>query len=113
MEELQVGDYTRSTDGEISKLLYKTKYDNGVDRYVFENDVGMSNPEYYIVKHSKNKIDLIEIGDYANGEYVYELGNSENGDKWVHTLNGHLYYEKDIKIIWTKEQLKTIEYNVD
>ena len=65
-----------------------------------------------IAKHFKNIIDLIEIGDYANGGYIFEIGNAINGDKWVHTLNGLILYNEDIKTIWTKEQLKAIEYNV-
>lgn len=110
MEGLQIGEYVRTYNGLIGKIVQITENGNYAIRIY-------NGAEYVvravIVKHSKNKIDLIEIGDYANGEYVYELGNSENGDKWIHTLNGHLYYEKDIETIWTKEQLKSIEYNIN
>ena len=108
MEELQVGDYTRSTDGEISKLLYKTKYDNGVDRYVFENDVGMSNPEYYIVKHSKNIIDLVELYDYINYFPVFDIITYNDGRKEIKLANGNILENKDIETIWTKEQLLSL-----
>lgn len=116
MEELQVKEYVRTKDGKIDKIL---DYSFGCNIWHCKNGMCIDECNCIgvhlkdIVKHSKNKIDLIEKGDYANGEYVYELGNAENGDKWVCTLNGHLYYEKDIKTIWTKELLKSIEYNVN
>lgn len=106
-EKIEVGEYIRTKNGQID--IFEETDEN----YMFARCKSKTYWRFDIVKHYKNKIDLIEIGDYANGEYVYELGNAENGDKWVHTLNGHLYYEKDIKIIWTKEQLKSIEYNVN
>ena len=110
MEKIEVGEYVRTYNGLIGNIVQITDSGNYAIRIYNGAEYAV---RAVILKHSKDVIDLIEIGDYANGEYVYELGNSENGDKWVHTLNGHLYYEKDIETIWTKEQLKSIEYNVD
>ena len=66
-----------------------------------------------IAKHSKNLIDLIEVGDTVNNGYIYEIGNTEDGYKWVHNLNGLLLFKKDIKTILTKEQYKQNCYTVE
>lgn len=66
-----------------------------------------------IAKHSKNLIDLIEVGDIVNNGYIYEIGNTEDGHKWIHSLNGFLLFEKDIKTILTKEQYQANCYTVE
>ena len=51
----------------------------------------------YIVKHSKQLIDLIECGDYVNGELIT--------DKWVTRISSirSNFSEEDIKTILIKE----------
>lgn len=66
-----------------------------------------------IAKHSKNLIDLIEVGDIVDNGYVFEIGNTEDGHKWVHNLNGLLLFEKDIKTILTKEQFEQNCYKLN
>lgn len=66
-----------------------------------------------IAKHSKNLIDLIEVGDIVNNGYIYEIGNTEDGHKWIHNLNGLLLFEKDIKTILTHEQYQANCYTVE
>lgn len=61
---------------------------------------------------SENIIDLIEVGDIVNNGYIYEIGNTEGGHKWVYNLNGLLLFEKDIETILTKEQIKANCYKV-
>ena len=58
------------------------------------------------VKYSKNIIDLIEVGDLINKSGVYELGQSDNGQKWIKVRNGYLYFENDLlkQTILTKEK---------
>ena len=61
----------------------------------------------FIVNHSKNIIDLIEVGDYVNGEKVSEI------TKNYITVGRITYGIKDlkgIKSIVTKEQYKSVEY---
>lgn len=65
------------------------------------------------VKYSKNIIDLIEVGDIVNNGYIYEIGNTEDGYKWVHNLNGLLLFEKDIKTILTHEQYQANCYTAE
>ncbi len=69
------------------------------------------------VKHSKNIIDLIEIGDYVNG---YRIDNIVNGvlvNKVVGidksgTFTPIAQYKEDIKTILTKEQFEQNSYKV-
>ena len=68
MEEIQVGEYCRTDKGIIFKVD-KEKKNLDIANFL---DV-----EYgKIVKHSKNIIDLIEIGDFINGNKVYKVTNT-------------------------------------
>ena len=112
-EKIEVGEYVR-TDNGIDKFLYKDKYKNGVDKYIFEK-TSMSNPEYYVLKHSKNIINLIEVGDYVNGYPVkIVMGKKCNFDlnemAWVDLEN--IFLDGLIENIVTKEQFESIKYEV-
>lgn len=104
---IEEGEYVRTKSGLIDRIAYIT--DTMGDRKLvgFEksnycrSDLGI---EKDIVKHSKNIIDLVEVGDIVNNGYIYEIGNTEDGHKWIHNLNGLLLFEDDIKTILTKEQ---------
>ena len=69
-----------------------------------------------IKKHSKNIIDLIEIGDFVNGHRVVEIKNDEEKVE-IGLENEHLinYYieEQEIKSILTKEQYQLNCYVVE
>ena len=111
---IEENDYVRTKNGTIHKiekrdidgyLLINTSYKGGrYFTFVEEKED--------IVKHSKNIIDLIEVGDIVNNGYIYEIGNSEDGYKWIHNLNGLLLFEDDIKTILTKEQMEANQYVV-
>ena len=60
---------------------------------------------------SNNIIDLIEVGDYINGEKVTSI--EKNG--WLGFRNHDLYLsdEQEIKSIVTKEQFETVSYKVE
>ena len=64
--EIEVNDYVRTKNGVIDKVdaLYG----------MIENTVHLENQKWFdiknIVKHSKQLIDLIEVGDYVNGSKV-------------------------------------------
>ena len=98
--------YANVVDEKGNKLDYIMKLVNGgpIKYYL--------NKDEKIVKHSKNIIDLIEVGDIVNNGYVYEIGNTEDGHKWVHNLNGLLLFNNDIKTILTKEQYTRNCYTV-
>lgn len=68
-----------------------------------------------VVKHSKNIIDLIEIGDYINGhKIVGEIYGEDDNNLYFEIEGGFnkatYVGEKQIKSIVTKEQYKSVEY---
>lgn len=80
--------------------------------------------EHHITKHSRDIIDLIEEGDYVNGEKVLETNCNleyidDDADWGVDEVEDGLklqerwiYFESEIKTIVTKEQFKNMEYKV-
>lgn len=70
---------------------------------------------YFIAKN--NLIDLIEVGDYVNGILIETKYEDYNG-KWIigedcgDSFYDRQFEEKDIKSIVTKEQFKSIMYEV-
>jgi hypothetical protein len=74
----------------------------------------------YNCKHSKDIIDLIEVGDYVNGSRVVGFAYNEESfnkgiDKKEHVVVEERweltkYSNEDIKTIVTKELYKSVEY---
>lgn len=115
---MKVGDYIRTYEGIIGKIYEEDDIgENGVciDTTFFDDYAEETNFVKYkdIKKHSARIIDLIEVGDVVNNGYICEIGNSEDGYKWVHNLNGFLLFEKDIKTILTHEQYQANCYTVE
>lgn len=106
--EIEVEEYVRTKNGKIDKIInnncYMPQYIECEKSLVYKED---------IVNHSKDIIDLIEVGDIVNKGYIYETGNTEDGHKWVHNLNGLLLFNDDIKTILTKEQYIQNCYKID
>ena len=135
MSEIEVGEYVRTNKGRIAKLedidiepnkkyyffdetIYYS-YGEAID-FLEEEEI-----EKHIKAHSKNIIDLIEVGDYVNGMRVIATENrgryneekqkdekvilAENYDEW--TENGVISNE-DINTIVTKERFNNIIYKV-
>lgn len=124
MEEIRVGEYVRSKDGIIAKV---TRIDNlllDTDMEIYDigglnmMEIPIEEVESYIIKHSPDIIDLIEVGDYVNGYRVVDItiarhkpssgveidcsGESEDAYLWV----------DEIKSIVTKEQFESMKYVV-
>lgn len=113
--EIEVGDFVRTKNNGIKRI--DTIFENKtVNKYGYETGSDWDGKWYShikkteIVKHSKNVIDLIEVGDYVNGKYVEEINQYEAG-KFIITLLA-IIHENDIKTIVTKEQFKSMEYKV-
>jgi hypothetical protein len=121
-EEIQVGEYVRTKSGKIGKVLDITNVTmQKRKKYLIKWDISTA---YYIslniVKHSPNIIDLIEVGDYVNGLKVYDIEKAENMVTKkdciainMQNLGSTILYEKSIKSIVTKEQFKSMEYEVE
>lgn len=109
-EKIEVGEYVRTENGSIGKFK---KYDKeGVYQYFQMMSKGTlyTIPTNSIVKHSKNIIELIEECDWVNGQHVKEV---KNGYVMVgNGIDGFQIWEEDIRTIVTKEQFKSVEYEV-
>lgn len=114
--EIEVGEYVRTKNGVIDKVdaLYG----------MIENTVHLENQKWFdiknIVKHSKQLIYLIEIGDYVNGHKVISVDYNVIDDKTECIeldLNNNYQYNfisaRQIKTIITHEQFESIEYKVE
>lgn len=121
--KLEENMYVRTKNGEIHKI--KSIDDNFLK---YENGFGV--PLVlggHIVKASHNIIDLIEVGDYVNGERVIALKkdisernihmNSKGNSIFVdYDLSNDWYYgidDEDIKTIVTKEQFECMKYSLE
>ena len=108
--EIKVGEYVRTDEGEINRITKILNDDSDVlTYYCFENNMGTL--EKSIVKHSPNLIDLIQCGDYVNEMYVY--GIDDYGKRKLIDTERDLFDNKDIKTIVTKEQFESISYKVE
>lgn len=109
MSEIEVGEYVRTKTGEIHKVIEikENRYiTNFADYFYYRYDNNMGGFKSNIVKHSKQLIDLIEVGDYVNGELIT--------DKWdtrISSIRSN-FSEEDIKTILTKEQYMANCYKV-
>ncbi len=115
-EKIEVNEYIKTKDGRIAQIK-SIDYEAGIyrfDRIIYINDFGMKEDILYnnemfkklIVKHSKQLIDLIECGDYVNGELIT--------DKWdtrISSIRSN-FSEEDIKTILTKERYMANCYKV-
>lgn len=122
---IEVNEYVRTDEGEIARVTSVAKETLGetlgIDEY---RDIGFCNTETYvkgkIVKHSKQLIDLIEVGDIVNDCIVvgfgYECVNG-NKEKSIHvegkyTKVNYALLNWDIEIILTKESYMANCYKV-
>lgn len=135
MSEIKVGEYVRTYDGCIGKLVKiipnvlnnlvidvkrEIKHcDNSIDNYIYTRDG-------FIIKNSPNRIDLIEnkdviryfsnnLGRETIAEVIYSCPLNEDykwGLGYVETsLDNHIIID-DIKRFVTKEIFKEMEYKV-
>ena len=103
MKDIEVGDYVRTENGIIDKVdaLYGM-----IENTVYLKQQSLWFNADYIVKHSKHLIDLIQVGDYVNGELIT--------DKWdtrISSIRSN-FSEEDIKTILTHEQFETNCYEI-
>lgn len=100
---IEKGEYFRTKDGQISKNNSNYAWSLS-ETYINDSPV---------IKHSKNIIDLIEIGDIVEWWYEDNYIQDFVKDFVYKELLDHLRNSKcneDIKSIVTKEQYKSVEY---
>ena len=109
---VKVNDYKQSTTI-ISKIVAIIQND-----LVSIEDSDLLVDKNNIIKLSPNIIDLIEVGDYVNGNKVLFITKNENTRLEVVCSDGEKllgwksYKEKEFKSIVTKEQFESMEYKV-
>lgn len=92
----------RTKNGEIHKVIEikENRYiTNFADYFYYRYDNNMGGFKSNIANHSKQLIDLIEVGDFVNGHRIFCKIHGEIG-------------EKDIETILTKESYMANCYKV-
>ena len=102
---IEIGEYARMKSGEILKIT-GTCYE--IDDYkIYKTDRNYTIVEDEIKSHSKNIVDLIEVGDFVNGERVIETLVTTNIDgSKLHLIRfpTDVITDNNIKEILTHEQ---------
>lgn len=118
--EIEVNEYVRTNKGNIGQVIgifnghCQAKY-----HIQFQGKVKVKRQylsTHTIIKHSKQLIDLIEVGDIVNGMEVLDIHKPR--DLWepieirVDSRYTNFILAEDIKIILTKEQFEANCYKV-
>ena len=103
MEKIEIEEFVRILKGKIGKVLSIDENPEWIETTLDKGNV-MHISEFK--KHSKQLIDIIEVGDYVNGELIT--------DKWdtrISSIRSN-FSEEDIKTILTKESYMANCYKV-
>ena len=127
-DKIEIGEYIRTNQGHIGvlKRIELDKNDKSLKWYVFDKkefEINIVKEEYinlpYIVKHFKNRIELIEKGDYVNGYKVLEIRKYFEVQPYrisimVYKTKDSEFWksleEQDIENIVTHEQFDSVKY---
>lgn len=118
--EIEVNEYVRNEDGYIWQIKKTKDLDNifidedGKVKEIAGETVFGDDVIVEITKHSRDIIDLVEVGDYVNGKLIHSIcGNPKNGELMIIYGNGKHFDNEHIKSIVTHEQFESIEYKVE
>jgi hypothetical protein len=122
---MKLNDYVRTKDGVIGKVTKEQPFMNdilifldnkqGNITYQSKDGVFKVNHKEDIIKSSPNIIDLIEAGDYVNGEKVIRLFNPtflSMGELPYVITDKNKYEPQEIENVVTKQQFSQMEYKV-
>lgn len=115
--KIKVGDYIRTKEWGIAKV---NRIDNGKVTMIKNKNNRTTHYFTQLKEPSQNIIDLIEEGDYVNGIKIYSvrkaIGYGNAGQEGIlinkNYMNCKFIPKEDIKSIVTKEQFKSVEYEV-
>lgn len=117
MQDIAVGDYVRTKRGEIFKVKEVNPTIGGKIAIVRKENGFIRRVDLEEEKHSKNIIDLIEVGDFVNGNRVTDKYLFAGEMPVVETsgveTNAKCLCEKDIQLILTHEQYSQNCYTVE
>ena len=115
--DIEVGDYVRTRSGEIFKVKEVNPTIGGKIAIVRKENGFIKRVDMEEEKHSKNIIDLIEVGDFVNGNIVTDKYLFAGEMPVVETsgveTNAKCLCEKDIQLILTHEQYSQNCYKVE
>ena len=109
MEKIKAGEFVRTKDGYIGKCQ---KIDVYYGDILIRTELKRIIYDFEVVKHSFNIIDLIEEGDYVNGNKVLDNVSNAFLEVSSSSLGNNRIFAYMIKSIVTKEQFKAMEYEV-
>lgn len=122
MKDIEVGEYIRTNKGNIGKIVeIRLGFNKDTQLYqdIYILDNGLWTVLDYIVKHSKQLIDIIEVGDLVNGYKVINVINEGPcpSGKYVDMDSSKdssecTLWEEDIETILTKESYMANCYKV-
>lgn len=114
MKDIEVGEYVRTDNGEIHKVIDIEKGSIKI-KSQYKEWIGLC----CIANHSKQLIDLIEVGDFVNGYRVISVDYDVTNDTTECIeldLNSNYQYNfisiRQIQTILTKEQYLANCYKV-
>lgn len=119
MEEIKVGEYVRLSRNQCINKIIEIED----DKYILEEDIADEYGDLTCVlekyqlkdeieKHSKDIIDLIEVGDYVNGKLIHKIDKGQNYC-YLYYGNCKTFVSYQIKTIVTHEQMSNIEYRLE
>ena len=125
-DKIKVGEYVRTNDGNIFKFGGYFKCKN-IDSMTDEDGILYGNQQKYCKNHSKDIIDLLEVGDiivyFSNSLGIYikcevnyicpKQEDYKSGEGYISTVLDDLIRIEDIKSIVTKEQFASIKYEIN
>lgn len=107
--------YVRTKSGMIAKIIYKGYISDSLHReeivFILDNGKILTLHSQKVVKASYNIIDLIQVGDYVNGELVKNIEVDSYKDYVINS--GSWCKQEEIKSLVTKEQFESISYEVE
>ena len=120
--KLEVGMYVRTEKGMIAKIISKEDVSGSLHKeeivFILDDGNRLALNSRKVTKLSHNIIDLIEEGDYVNGDLVtFISSNPKKNQRGKHRIilnDSHSLFGKydDIKSIVTKEQFESMKYEV-
>lgn len=112
MEEIKVGEYVRTKDGVIGKVIAIANMYIELDTKYYDTQYGYFRNVTFderITKHSLNIIDLIEVGDIATMKYRHiDVTKPLNETDIADLKSGEL---KLVSVV-THQQFNSIKYEV-
>lgn len=99
---IEIGEFVRTKTGRIAilnKAIEKSRWCEIKDKNIYETTT------YSITKHSKNIIDLIEVGDFINGVKIDEIIEK---NKDIICFRYKYYLDKDDVYTIKREDIKTV-----